>query len=136
MSTKGVDAKGLPAAKVLENAIASAAAGPADSEEGAFWRKRYITGALGSDRTLRALTQLGSVYAEPTGHAPDFIKARLVWEIASAAGDPVAMCFLGQLHENGLGVAPDKRAALQWYDRAKAAGGCAGVDEALARVRQ
>ncbi len=64
------------------------------------------------------------------------MKARLLWELAGAAGDPVAMCFLGLLHENGLGSAPDKRTALQWYERSKLAGGCPQVDASIARVKQ
>ncbi len=128
----------LPLARVLENANKNAmtSAAAADREEGAFWRKRYIVGALGNDRTKKALTQLGSLFAEPTGQAPDFAKARLLWEVASAAGDPVAMCFLGQLHESGLSVAADKKSALQWYERAKQAGGCPSLEESIARVRQ
>jgi len=138
VSPRGVSAAGLPLSKLLENATASAISGgsPSDTEEAAFWRKRYIAGALGDDRTMRALTQLGSVYAEPSGRQPDFVRARLMWEMASAIGDPVAMCFLGQLHENGLGVAADRKAALQWYERARQAGGCPSLSESLARVRQ
>ena len=86
---------------------------------------------------MRVLTQLGSVYAEPAaGRSPDYAKARQLWEIASAANDPVAMCFLGLLHENGLGVAADKKTALRWYERSKTTGGCPAVDESIARVRQ
>lgn len=137
VSPRGVNAAGLPLAKILDNVTSATPSGTAaETEESAFWRKRYIAGALGDDKTLRALTQLGSVYAEPTGRAADYTKARLMWEIASALGDPVAMCFLGQLHENGLGVASDRKAALQWYERAKQAGGCPAVNEAIARVRQ
>lgn len=44
-----------------------------------------------------------------------------MWEIASAAGDPVAMCFLGQIHETGC-VSADRRMALQWL-RARQEGG-------------
>jgi hypothetical protein len=132
-SPRGVTAAGLSQAQVLDNANQIAVPG---NSEGAFWRKRYIVNSLASDRTRRALTQLGSLYAEPTGHAPDFAKARMVWELASAAGDPVAMCFLGQLHENGLSVAADKKAALTWYERAKSAGGCPSVDASIARVKR
>lgn len=137
-SPRGVSAAGVPLPKTLENAnVQLLAAGAArDTEEGAFWLKQFITGTLGDERTVRVLTQLGSVYAEPNGGVPDFAKARLLWEVASAAGDPVAMCFLGLLHENGLGVSADKGAARQWYQRSKDKGGCPNVDESLARVRQ
>lgn len=136
-SPRGLNAAGVGNAKALENANVQllASGTQRDTEEGAFWLKQYITGTLGEERTMRVLTQLGSVYAEPNGGVPDFAKARLLWEIASAAGDPVAMCFLGLLHENGLGVGADKRAALQWYERAKTKGGCPNVEESIARVR-
>ena len=108
-----------------------------DTDEGGFWLKRYILGTLGDERTVRVLTQLGSVLRElAAGRSPDYAKARQLWEIASAANDPVATCFLGLLHENGLGVAADKKTALRWYERSKATGGRPAVDESIARVRQ
>ena len=137
-SPRGTSANGVTAARALENAnlqlLASGAA--RDTEEGAFWLKQYITGTFADDRTMRVLTQLGSVYAEPSMGTPDYAKARLLWEISSAAGDPVAMCFLGLLHESGLGVTADRTSALRWYERSKDKGGCPNVDESLARVRQ
>ncbi len=137
-SPRGVNGRDTSGNRALETAQ-TMLQGPdssRDTEEGAFWLKRYLQGALGDERTLRALTHLGSAYAEPTGRAPDYTKARLVWEMAGALGDPVAMCMLGIVHENGLGVVRDKKKALPWYERAKTAGGCANVDESIARVRQ
>lgn len=137
ISPRGTSAAATTATRALENANALLSGTNRDTEEAAFWLRRYITGTIGNDRTTRALTQLGSVYAEPVGGAaPDYVKARLLWELAGAAGDPVAMCFLGLLHENGLGSAPDKRTALQWYERSKLAGGCPQVDASIARVKQ
>ncbi len=137
-SPRGVNARDVPGTRTLETAqtLLLAPDGTRDTEEGAFWLKRYLQGALGDERTLRALTHLGSAYAEPTGRAPDYAKARLVWEMAGALGDPVAMCLLGVVHENGLGVARDRAKALPWYERAKKAGGCPDVDESIARARQ
>ena len=41
------------------------------TDEGGVWVKRYILGTLGDERTVRVLTQLGSVYAEPAaGRSP------------------------------------------------------------------
>ena len=118
----------------LANASLHAPGAARDVEEGAYWLKRYIAASLGEERMLRALTQLGSAYAEPAGGTPDFARARQLWEFASAFGDPVAMCFLGALHEHGLGVAAEKKAALHWYARAKSAGGCPQLEESIARV--
>ena len=137
-SPRGVSARDLDQNRVLElaNARLHASGAARDTEEGQFWLKRYVVAGLGDDRTLRVLTQLGSIYAEPAGRAPDYVKARHLWELASAAGDPIAMCFLGMLHENGLGFAVDKGAALNWYERGKQSGGCPAVDEAIARARK
>lgn len=136
-SPRGVAGGNVSPAKAIDNANAQLASGSRDTEEAGYWLKRYITGSFSDERTVRALTQLGSVYAEPgAGRAPDYAKARQLWEIASASGDAVAMCFVGLLHENGLGTGVDKKTALRWYERSKAAGGCPQVDESIARVRQ
>ena len=137
-SPRGASARETGSVRSLEKAQAALAGTETarDTDEGAFWIKRYLQVALGEDRTLRALTHLGSTYAEPAGRVPDYTKARLVWELAGALGDPVAMCLLGVMHENGLGVARDKQKALPWFERAKKAGGCPDIDESLARARQ
>ena len=137
-SPRGINARETSSAKSLENAQALLAGSETarDTEEGSFWLKRYLQGALGDERTLRALTHLGSAYADPVGRAPDYTKARLVWEMAGALCDPVAMCLLGVMHENGLGLARDKKKALPWYERAKKAGGCPDIDDSIARARQ
>ena len=135
-SPRGVATKENNPEKLL--AIADAhlhgSSGVRDVEEGAYWLRRYVAASLGEERMLRALTQLGSTYAEPVSGAPDYIRARQLWEFASQFGDPVAMCFLGALHEHGLGVQPEKKAALHWYARAKSAGGCPQLEESIARV--
>ena len=135
-SPRGLSADNVGSDKALENANGKLiATGPdRDTEEGAFWLRRYIGATLGDARTVRVLTQLGSTYAEPSSGAPDYTRARLVWEISSSAGDPVAMCFLGLLYENGLGVGVDRKAALGWYERSKGKGGCPSVDQSIARV--
>ena len=108
-----------------------------DKAEAAFMLRRYLATTLGDERTLLVLTQLGSIYAEPDGaRAPDYARARQLWEISATLGDPVAMCFLASLHEHGLGVAANKPAALQWYLRAKDVGGCQRIDESIARLRK
>ncbi|MEQ1576397.1 MAG: hypothetical protein ABL894_01985 [Hyphomicrobium sp.] len=137
VSPQGVSAQGMTATRALARANAQLlATGPArDTQEAAFWLKRYVSGSLGDARMARSLTQLGATYAEQTGKAPDYLKARQVWEMAGALGDPVAMCFLGRLFENGWSVTASSQAALQWYERARDAGGCPGLEESLARVQ-
>ena len=138
VSPRGVQARDSNPTKALENAQAAlmTPGAPRDSEEASYWLRRYITSAGSDERTRRVLTQLGTTFADTANHLAEYGKARQVWELASAFGDPVAMCFLGTLHENGLGVASDRRVALQWYERAKTAGGCPTVDESIARVRK
>jgi TPR repeat protein len=107
-----------------------------DLKEGEYWIRHGIGRVMADTRLRWALTQLGSVYAAPGETAPDFEKARLMWEMSGALGDAVALCFLGNLHEYGLGVPANREMALKWYERGLAAGGCKGIDEAIARVKR
>lgn len=138
-SPRGIKTRDRTAAELLEAAdnLLHAPGGGNDKAEAAFMLRRYLASTLSEERTLLALTQLGSIYAEPDGaRAPDYSRARQLWEIAATLGDPVAMCFLASLHEHGLGAAVNKPAALQWYLRAKDVGGCKRIDEAIARLRK
>ena len=136
LSPRGVAARETSPDKLLALASASlhGQGSARDGEEGAYWLKRYVIASLGDERMLRALTQLGSTFAEPASGQADYARARHLWEFAGNLGDPVAMCFLGALFEHGLGVTAERKFALQWYARAKSAGGCPNVEEAIARV--
>ena len=48
----------------------------------------------------------------------EYDKAIEWWEKAAAQGDPDAMCRLGQLYEDGDGIAADHKTALQWFMKA------------------
>lgn len=136
VSPNGTDAERSPPQKLLEEADANLHASNGDKREAAFLLRRYLSGALGDERTLWALTQLGSLHADPpAGESADYVKARQLWELASSLGDGVAMCFLASLYEHGLGVQADRGLALQWLMRAKAAGGCRDVDAAIDRLQ-
>ncbi len=132
------DASGPALAKLLEAADIRLH-GPEsgrDKTEAAGLLRRYLATTLGDERTMWALTQLGSIYAEPSGdNQPDYANARRLWELSGSLGDPVAMCFVAALHEHGLGVAPDKGTALSWYQRSKKAGGCRNIDAAIQRLQ-
>jgi hypothetical protein len=108
----------------------------ADRQESAFWLRKSLALVLNQDEVKWALTQLGSTYAAPASGPPDYTKARLVWEIAAAQGDPVALCFLGSVHEKGLGVVATKATALGYFNAAKSAGGCRGVEDAITRLKE
>jgi hypothetical protein len=108
---------------------------PRDQGEASFWLRHALSQALPQDAMKWALTQLGTIYAAPEGFEPDFAKARLVWEIAGAMGDPVALCFQAELYAHGLGVPRHIELARALYGRAQNAGGCNGLEAALARLR-
>ena len=107
---------------------------PIDRAEAEFWLKKAMSLTASHSQIRWAMTQLGTLSAEPVDGAPDYEKARLLWEIAAANGDPVAMCFLGTLLEHGLGVTADRGKALDHFKRSKDAGGCPNSDEAIARL--
>lgn len=135
VSPKGVDATGMAPSEILVRINAERQAGRGRfGAEGEFWMKRYLIASLGDNSTARVLTQLGTIYADG-GVNGDYAKARQLWEVAGALGDGVAMCFLGALYDSGLGVAADRRVALQWYARARDAGGCAGAERPAAGAR-
>ena len=107
---------------------------PIDRAEAEFWLKKAMSLTASHSQIRWAMTQLGTLSAEPVTGTPDYEKARLLWEIAAANGDPVAMCFLGTLLEHGLGLAANKAKALDYFTASKAAGGCPNSDEAIARL--
>ncbi len=107
---------------------------PIDRAEAEFWLKKAMSLTASHSQIRWAMTQLGTLSAEPVTGTPDYEKARLLWEVSAANGDPVAMCFLGTLLENGLGLTADRAKALDHFKRARSAGGCPNSDEAIARL--
>ena len=107
---------------------------PIDRAEAEFWLKKAMSLTASHSQIRWAMTQLGTLSAEPVTGTPDYEKARLLWEISAANGDPVAMCFIGTLLESGLGIAADRVKALDQFKRARSAGGCPNSDEAIARL--
>jgi hypothetical protein len=125
----------LPTAlKLADDSLHMTAGGP-DQAEASFWLRKALSLSVGTPQMSWTLTQLGTLYAQPSSGPPDYGKARLLWEMAGASGDATALCFLGALYEHGLGVAKAYRQALTYYQRAKTNGGCRDVDAAIARVR-
>ncbi len=107
---------------------------PIDRGEAEFWLKKAMALTASHTQLRWALTQLGALAAQPVSGEPDYEKARLLWEISAGNGDPVALCFLGTLAENGLGAPANRIQALQYYKRSKELGGCPSTDEAIARL--
>ncbi len=138
-SPQGTDATaaGLEDALLYANQFVHGRGKPRDKSEAAFWLKKSLTLQPSNEQMRWALTQLGTVYvAPPAGQQPNYEAARVVWELAAANGDPIALCFAGRLHERGLGVPANRERALASYKRAKGLGGCAGLDAAIARVTE
>jgi TPR repeat protein len=106
-----------------------------DREEARFWLRKSLALQLSGEQVTWALTQLGTLYATPDQGAPDYAKARTLWEIAAAQGDPIALCFLSSVHELGLGAPVNRATALTYAERAKAQGGCRDIDATLARLK-
>jgi hypothetical protein len=48
----------------------------------------------------------------------DYSTALQVWLASAEAGDAEAQYYVGEIHEKGLGTAPDHEAAAEWYRRA------------------
>ena len=48
----------------------------------------------------------------------DYAKAREWYEKAADKGDAIAMTDLGELYDNGQGVAQDYAKAREWYEKA------------------
>jgi TPR repeat protein len=143
LATGGISPRGRtavtvgPAAALLlaDNYLHGTDGAARDQGEASFWLRHALSHALDHDSMKWSLTQLGSIYAAPDGFEPDYAKARLLWEISGALGDPVALCFNASLYEYGLGVAKHKPLARALYERARNAGGCRNVDDAIARTR-
>lgn len=145
VSPLGIDASGLNRADALRAAnrnLYGTDGYPKNPTEAEFWLRAALSKSLDGPGVTWALTQLGTLYANAGAHAqPDYQKARLLWEIASAQRSSVANCFLGQLFEFGLGVTPNRQKAVAHYERAKALGGegkpgCKGLEQALTRLNK
>lgn len=106
--------------------------GSADREEARYWLRRALVEAVGSERLLWTMTQLGTSYANGSGPSreADLHKARALWEISGALGDHVASCFLAIVHENALGTAKDGVAAGRYREAARAGGSCPQLQSA------
>jgi hypothetical protein len=111
---------------------------PHDPKEGAYWLKRAIAPALDADSKHRAwaITVLGLSFAQGDDPKSGLPVARQLWELAAAMGDPTALCNLGLLSENGTGgVKADRKKAIAWYEKGKAAG-CSGAADAINRLNR
>ncbi len=138
LSPAGTNPAGVSRDAALEraNAFLHGVGRPADRQEAQFWLRRAVAQDLSDPRVRWALTQLGSVYAAPgPGRQPDYDAAALLWQLAGANGDAVAHCFLGQMFHRGLGVPADRAKARRHYERARALGGCDGLEAATAALQ-
>ncbi len=119
-------------ARHAETYLKGANANPA---EAAYWLKRAVASSPGGAQvrawTLLELGNLTYALNTPQNHA----SARQLWELAGALGQPIALCNLAELAEDGDDVGgQDTAKAIVWYTRAKAAG-CDKAGPALARLK-
>ena len=141
-SAGAISPRGQPAASV-DVAAALALAdqnlrgqrSPTENEEAEFWLKRALGARIGGEDVGWALTQLGTIYAQSEQRPRDYAKARTLWEMAAAQGDPVAHCFLGSLYEHGLGLKADRQLARRHFEMAGAHGACRGAADAAERLK-
>jgi hypothetical protein len=140
-SPRGTNASAVEADKLVEEArafLTGADGHPRDPKEGAYWLKRALLAtpdAAGKQRAW-AITTLAVTYAKGDDLKTGVPVARQLWEIAAAMGDPSALCNLGLLTETGDGgVKVDKKKAIAWYEKAKAAG-CGRANDALIRLNR
>lgn len=134
VSPRGTEAANVGIVDALKRADQQLAGSGGDREEARFWLRRALAQGLGEQRLVWAITQLGTIYASPNAGSPDYASARALWQLAAAQGDPVALCFLASLYENGLGIPKDDVRALVLYRNAKTNGGCRNVDQSIARL--
>jgi hypothetical protein len=92
--------------------------------EDAFNTKRYAEAETMlkrlADSNPRAAWILGDLYMGGRGVPPNPIKARELWEHATAAGDQDAMCSLASLLNDG--GATDRKRALALYEKSASLG--------------
>lgn len=110
--------------------------GSDNRHEAKYWLGQAVAKGLQGRRLTWALTQLGSLSVHHDNKPPVYRTARLYWNLAASAGDPIAMCFLGRLAHHGLGGPKDYEKALYWYNRAKQAGGCADANKAIEQLQK
>ena len=108
---------------------------PKHRQEAAYWLKHALAAKVTDPSLTWALTQLGSAFATADNGKADYRNARAVWHVAAALGDPIAYCFLGRMHEFGLGTAKNTTTARHFYSRALSVGGCPGLAQSLSRLQ-
>lgn len=87
---------------------------PKDTAKARKWYERAVDA-----NDTRAMTYLAYIIGQGSDGTPaDPGEANQLYEKSAALGDAFAMLVLGIRHEWGLGVAADKKKALDWYQRA------------------
>ncbi len=98
--------------------------GEKSRSEAEFWLRHAVARQLGRPDVLWALTQLGSLQARRASTPQDYAQVHQIWELASALGDPVATCFLAELHRKKLIAGADAALADTVRERAEQTGQC------------
>jgi hypothetical protein len=128
-SPSGRSAQGVTADEALTLADRHLGSTPPDQAEARYWLRIALARTLGSRQMTWGLTQLGTLYAARENGEKGYAKARTLWQIAGAQGDPVALCFLARMHEQGLGAPANPRRASELYAQATRLGGCPRITD-------
>ena len=134
-SPNGVSSEGLDASQMFENMDAAQNASPPQGEEAAYWMRRLVIQALAEQHTVYAMSQLAASYGVDISDKENVRRMELIWQLLAVAGNSTAMCNIGLMYKDGIGVPKDSRLARQWYERAQAAG-CKDASKALADLGQ
>ena len=101
-------------------------ASPPREDESAYWMRRIVVQALAEEHTTYAMNQLAAIYGADASKKENVRRMEMIWQLLAVAGNSTAMCNIGLMYKDGIGVPKDSRLARQWYERAQAAGlqGC------------
>jgi len=76
----------------------------------------------------RAMLELGKIYMDGKGVAPDMTQATNWFEKSANAGNASGMVYTGAMYAQGKGVPKSDQQAFSWYNKAATAGNAAGMD--------
>lgn len=140
-SPRGESSVGLDDSQMEERArdfMAGTAARPRDDDEAQFWLRQLVVSPLRSTDSYSrwALETLANMWLPSDSGKRDPVtmhKLRLVWELLALSNNARALCNLGFIYQDGIGVPRDLQAARAWLEMADAAG-CPEARTALTKL--
>ncbi|MGO4135960.1 tetratricopeptide repeat protein [Rhizobium brockwellii] len=141
-SPLGEKADGLDSTQLAERAqnyLKGSGGRDRNPEEAAYWLRQLIIHPFsGTNSHSRWALETFANELLPTDPAKrdavNMRKLQLIWELLALSGDGRAMCNLGFMYDEGIGVPRDLELARAWLERADTAG-CAEARPALAAMK-